>query len=89
MKAARLEMPMVHVGGQVRDTGPVRWHPGMNLNQAIEGAGGPTEFGAMNRIELLRSGSVRNFDLRVEESRSFSVQENDTITIPEKVFIGR
>lgn len=79
---------MVHIGGQVRRTGPVEYVPGLTIYQAIQSAGGPTEFGAMNRVELLRGGKVRLLDLRQTQFKGFTLLQDDTITVPEKGILG-
>ncbi len=75
---------MVHIGGQVRRTGPVDFVPGLTIYQAIQSAGGPTEFGAMNRVELLREGRIKTLDLRQTQMKGFTLLKDDTITVPEK-----
>jgi len=80
---------MVHIGGQVRRTGPVEFVPGLTIYQAIQGAGGPSEFGAMNRVELLRGGKVRVLDLEQTQFKGFTLLQDDTITVPEKNVWGR
>ncbi len=87
--AEQIEKQMVHIGGQVRRTGPVEFVQGLTIYQAIQSAGGPSEFGAMNRVELLRGGKVRVLDLKVTQFMNFPLQLNDTITVPEKNFLGR
>jgi len=79
---------MVHIGGQVRRTGPVDFVPGLTIYQAIQSAGGPTEFGAMNRVELLRAGKISTLDLRQTQMKGFTLLKDDTITVPEKNAIG-
>lgn len=87
--AEQMEKQMVHIGGQVRRTGPVEFVQGLTIYQAIQSAGGATEFGAMSRVELLRSGKVRVLDLKLTQFMNFPLQLNDTITVPEKNFLGR
>ena len=43
----------VHIGGQVRGPGPKPFNKGLTLYQAIQAAGGPTEFGSMKRVKEL------------------------------------
>lgn len=87
--AEQMEKQMVHVGGQVRRTGPVEFVQGLTIYQAIQSAGGASEFGAMNRVQLLRAGKVRVLDLKVTQFMNFPLQVNDTITVPEKNFLGQ
>jgi polysaccharide export outer membrane protein len=87
--AEQIEKQMVHIGGQVRRTGPVEFVQGLTIYQAIQSAGGPTEFGAINRVELLRGGKVRVLNLKVTQFMNFPLQLNDTITVPEKNILGQ
>ena len=87
--AEAIEKQLVHIGGQVRRTGPVEFVQGLTIYQAVQSAGGATEFGAINRVELLRGGKVRVLDLRVTQFMNFPLQLNDTITVPEKNIFGR
>lgn len=87
--AITIERQVVHVGGQVRKTGPVDYVQGLTLYQAVQSAGGATEFGAMNRVQLLRGGKVRELNLKHPDEMNFPVQQNDTITVPEKNVFGQ
>jgi polysaccharide biosynthesis/export protein VpsN len=87
--AEQIEKQLVHVGGQVRRTGPVEFVQGLTIYQAVQGAGGASEFGAINRVQLLRGGSVKTLDLTVTQFMNFPLQPNDTLTVPEKNWIGR
>jgi protein involved in polysaccharide export with SLBB domain len=84
-----VEKQLVHVGGQVRKTGPVEFVPGLTIYQAVQSAGGATEFGAMNRVQLLRGGKVRELNLKRSDEMNFPVLQNDTITVPEKNIFGQ
>lgn len=87
--AEAIEKQMVHLGGAVRKTGPVEFTQGMTIYQAVQAAGGPTEFGAINRVQLLRGGNVRTLDLKMTTFMNFPLQLNDTITVPEKNWLGQ
>lgn len=87
--AITIERQMVHVGGQVRKTGPVDYVQGLTIYQAVQAAGGATEFGAMNRVQLLRGGKVRELNLKRSDEMNFPVLQNDTITVPEKNIFGQ
>ena len=54
----RLVEQMLTVGGKVRAPGAKPYQTGMTLFQAVMAAGGPTEFGAVNRVKLYRNGRV-------------------------------
>ncbi|MFT3990521.1 MAG: polysaccharide biosynthesis/export family protein [Luteolibacter sp.] len=77
------------VGGQVRRTGPVKYTPGLNLYQAIQAAGGPTEFGSMKRVKLIREGKQRQYDLTQAQFMGVPVMPDDTIEVPDKNVWGQ
>ena len=79
-----IDKPLVHVGGQVRRPGPAEFTQGLTLYQAIQAAGGPTEFGSMKRIKLFRSNKQRQYDLTMEQSMSIPLEPNDTIEVPRR-----
>lgn len=87
--AEQIEKQLVHVGGQVRRTGPVEFVQGLTIYQAVQGAGGASEFGAINRVQLLRGGSVKTLDLTVTQFMNYPLLPNDTLTVPEKNIFGR
>ena len=78
---------MVHVGGQVRKTGPVKYNRGLTLYQAISSAGGPTEFGSMKRVKVYRAGREKQYDLTDPEFMHIPLEPNDTIEVPQKRII--
>lgn len=79
----------VVVGGQVRRPGPVPYSKELTIFAAIQGGGGPTEFGAMKRVKVIRDGKVLNFDLTKDEQKTALALKNDTIEIPQKNVLGR
>lgn len=80
---------IVTVGGLVRKTGPVAFVKGLTIWQAVQAAGGPTEFGTTARVTLFRNGKQRSFDLKKPEDMRFPLQRNDTIEIPQKKIFDR
>lgn len=80
---------VVTVGGRVRKPGSINLLPEMTLYQAVQNAGGADEFGAMNRVRLMRNGKQSEYDLTRPEAKSIRVQKDDAIDIPEKNWIGR
>jgi protein involved in polysaccharide export with SLBB domain len=87
---ARLREKKIHVGGYVRRPGPVMFTEGMTVWQALQAAGGETEFGAVNRLELFSaSGKRRVLDLKQDTNKHIRVRENDSINIPQKNWMGR
>jgi len=79
---------IIQIGGQVRKSGPIGCRQGTTLEEALAAAGGATEFGAINRAEVLRDGKVRTLDLRTPAGKCFVLRQSDTITIPEKMIFG-
>lgn len=82
--AKRLEEKVVVVGGQVRRTGPVPYNRNLTLYQAIQSAGGATEFGSMKRVKLLRSGQQKQYDLTQLQYMQIPLEPDDTIEVPQK-----
>jgi polysaccharide export outer membrane protein len=80
---------VVHVGGQVRRTGPVDFSQGLTLYQAVQAAGGATEFGSLRRVKLFRDGNQRQYDLQRAENMAIQLQQGDTIEVPQKDWLGR
>ncbi len=74
----------VYVFGQVRNPGAYPIKPGMTVLQALSLAGGVSEFGASNRIKIIRlvDGQEREFKAKLRDQ----VQAGDTITVPERFF---
>ncbi len=79
----------VTLGGQIRKTGPVLFFKGLTIWQAIQNAGGPTEFGSMYRVTLFRDGNQKTYDLTKTEFMQIPLQRNDAIDIPQKNPWGR
>ena len=79
---------IVTVGGQVRKTGPVPWVKELTLWQAIQAAGGPTEFGSMKRVILFRNGKQKSYDVTQAQFKAIPLERNDTIEIPQKNWLG-
>ena len=79
---------VVVVGGQVRRTGPVPYNRNLTLYQAIQAAGGATEFGSMKRVKLLRAGKQRIYDLTELKYMQIPLEPDDTIEVPQKTIGG-
>lgn len=78
----------VHVGGQVLKTGPVQFRKGLTLFQAVQAAGGSSEFGSLKRVQLLRDGKTQLFDLTKPENMMLPVKSEDTLIVPQKSAFG-
>ena len=86
---AGVKEQMIHVGGQVRRTGPVNWQKNLTIYQAVQSAGGATEFGSLKRVKLYRSGKTQTFDLTNPQFMRVPMQPNDTIEVPQKNWFGQ
>ncbi|TAE76563.1 MAG: hypothetical protein EAZ65_07840 [Verrucomicrobia bacterium] len=80
---------IVTVGGQVRRPGPVKYSRGLTLYNAVQAAGGATEFGSMRRVGLLRGNQLKEYDLRQVKFMNILVEPQDTITVPQKGIINQ
>ena len=80
---------MVHVGGQVRRTGPVNFQRNLTIYQAVQAAGGATEFGSLKRVKLYRDGKTQTFDLTNPQFMRLPLQPDDTLEIPQKNWLGQ
>lgn len=84
-----IKQQIVTVGGKVRAPGAKPYQKGMTLFEAVAAAGGPTEFGAKNRVRLYRNKKVYTYDLGLAEHKMLLVYPNDIIDIPAKNWIGQ
>jgi protein involved in polysaccharide export with SLBB domain len=87
--ADTLVKQVVYVGGDVGRKGPVEYVKGLTIYQALQAAGGATEFGTMRRVKLFRDGREQTYDLTQSQFRKIPVQPNDTIEVLRKNLIGR
>lgn len=83
-EGANVVQESVTVGGQVRRPGPVPYAKELTLWQAIQAAGGATEFGSMRRVKLFRDGNQKTYDATKSQFMAIPLQRNDTIEIPQK-----
>ncbi len=84
VEGGALDENVVHIGGQVGRTGPVKHTRGLTLYQAIQAAGGPTPFGTLKRVKVLRAGKQRQYDLTQLQFMQIPLEPNDTIEVPQK-----
>lgn len=80
---------MVHVGGQVRRTGPVNYQKNLTIYQAVQAAGGATEFGSLKRVKLYRNGKAMSYDLTNPQFMRVPLQPDDTLEVPQKNWLGQ
>jgi polysaccharide export outer membrane protein len=83
-----IDEQMVHLGGHVRGPGPKPFRKGLTLYQAVQAAGGATEFGSMKRVKLFRNGRQTLYDLTKAQFMNVPVMPNDTIEVPQKNMLG-
>jgi len=82
--AKTIDEQVVYVGGQVRRTGPVPYNRTLTLYQAIQAAGGASEFGSMKRVKLFRGGKQKQYDLTQAQFMHIPLEPSDTIEVPQK-----
>jgi len=80
---------VIHAGGQVRKTGPIPFQKNLTLYQAVQAAGGATEFGSLKRVKLYREGKMQIVDLTNPQFMRIPMQPDDTIEVPQKNWIGQ
>lgn len=85
---AVIEERLVIVGGYVRQPGPRAYIRNMTLWQAVQAAGGATEFGSLNRVQLTRGGISRVLDCDVPKEKMTPLQPGDSIDVPQKTWTG-
>lgn len=88
-EGAGVREQVVHVGGQVRRTGPVAFQKNLTIYQAVQAAGGATEFGSLRRVKLYRSGKTVTYDLTNAQFMRVPLQPDDTLEVPQKDWLGR
>ncbi|QQL45797.1 polysaccharide biosynthesis/export family protein [Sulfuriroseicoccus oceanibius] len=74
----------VTVGGKVTNPGPVAYSEGMTLYEAVMAAKGPTRFGSMKKVVLMRGGGKTVFNLENDQAKQVTVLPGDTILIEKK-----
>ena len=87
--AATAVEEVVSIGGHVRRPGPVKYSKGVTLYAAIQAAGGANEFGAVNRVKVIRDGKVTLYDLREDKQKITRLQAGDLIEVPQKNIFGK
>jgi polysaccharide export outer membrane protein len=87
-EAGGVRSQVVHVGGFVRKTGPIAFQRNLTIWQAVQAAGGPSEFGSLRRVKLYRSGRTQTFDIENAQFKQIPLQPDDTLEIPEKNIWG-
>lgn len=78
----------ITVGGQVGGSGTKPFLEGMTIYDAVSAAGGPTPFGAMNRVKLYRNAKVYTYNLKTDSHKQVKIYPGDAIEVPEKNWLG-
>ena len=84
-----LVQEQVTIGGKVRSPGPKPFQAGMTLFDVVMSAGGPTDFGAINRVKLYRGDKVYTYNLKDPKHKLLKVFPRDTIDVPAKNWAGQ
>lgn len=79
---------VIYMGGDISNKGQVKYVSGITLHQAIQAAGGATEFGSMRRVKLSRDGKSETYDLTKDQFKGIPLQPNDTVEINRKNIWG-
>lgn len=87
--AKSIEQQVVYLGGDVGRTGAVPYNRTLTLYQALQAAGGETEFGSIKRVALFRDGKRTQYDLTQPQNMNIPLQPNDTIEVPRKNIWGQ
>jgi polysaccharide export outer membrane protein len=74
----------VYVSGQVRSPGAYPVGQETTVRQVLSLAGGPSEFGAANRVKILRVENGKEIEIKVELNDL--VKPGDTVVVPERFF---
>lgn len=88
-EGAGVRAQVIHAGGQVRRTGPIPFQKNLTIYQAVQAAGGATEFGSLKRVKLYREGKMQILDLTNPQSMRIPMQPDDTLEVPQKNWIGQ
>ncbi len=83
-----VKIEVVHVGGEVRKTGPVTFQRNLTIWQAVQAAGGANEFGSLKRVKLYRAGKTTTYDIENPQFKQIPLQPDDTLEIPKKNLFG-
>lgn len=89
VEGAGVKEELVVVGGQVRRPGPVKYNNNLTIYQAIQNAGGATEFGSLKRVVLYRAGKSKICDMTDPQFMKLQLLPDDTIDVPKKDWLGR
>jgi protein involved in polysaccharide export with SLBB domain len=72
---------VVHVSGNVNQSGPVTFTPGLTVAEAIEAAGGPTADANARSVSLTNEGRKKI----VATPESYELREGDVVNVPRRL----
>jgi len=80
----------VRVGGQVTRPGLIEYRDNTTIFSMIVAAGGPTEFGTLKRVKVVREGKQVQLDLTKASLKNQEIAKpDDYIEAPQKNIFGR
>jgi len=68
---------VVYVGGSVQRPGKVEYKKGASIYAMIMAAGGPSEFGTLKRVSVIREGKRTVYDMTQEKLQSTILSKPD------------
>lgn len=74
----------VIVMGQARKPGVIPMKDGLTVWQAVQAAGGATEFSTMRQVAILRREKIIDCDFTKGESRKTLLEPGDLVNVPRK-----
>lgn len=83
-----LQELLVTVGGQVNGAGPVKYYRGLTIYDAVQAARGPTAFGAMKRVNLVRGSQSKEYNLTDPKHMNIQLEAGDKVIVPQKNVFG-
>jgi polysaccharide export outer membrane protein len=84
----QLQELTVTVGGQVNGAGPVKYYQGLTIYDAVQAARGPTAFGAMKRVNLVRGSQSKEYNLTDPKHMNIRLEPGDKVIVPQKNWRG-
>ena len=77
----------VMIMGQARKPGVIPMKDGLTVHQAVQAAGGATNFSTTRHVAILRENKVIDCDLTKGESMKTLLKSGDLVYVPRKCFI--
>ncbi len=80
---------IVTVGGRVNRPGQIPYREGMTILDAVRAAGGNDRFGDLKRVSIIRRGKTATYNLGNGEAKRITLLPFDTLSVEEKMPVGR